>query len=59
MGEMLEASKSFIVWTFEFLFLGAVLWFVSPGLAMAILVFILAGGLIFGVIGFIIGFITS
>jgi len=51
MGNILAQIGSFIVWTLEFLFFWWIAWKVAPGLAWAILGFILVYGIIGGIIG--------
>lgn len=59
MGELFDAVWAAIVCLAEFMFLWAVMFYVAPGLATAILVLVLTVGLFFGIIGGIIGVITS
>lgn len=59
MSELFDAVWTAIVWIVEFMFLWAIMFYVAPGLATAILVVVLTVGLFCGIIGGIIGFITS
>ena len=52
---MIKNIFSLMVWTAEFLFVWAIMWYAAPGLAMTILVFILGVGAIGACFGFFLG----
>ena len=55
MGDLVKNVFSFMVWTVEFLCVWAIMWYAAPGLAWAILVFVLGCGAIGAFFGFLAG----